>query len=269
MSNILYHTYRRLFAHKALRKINEVLFRMSLRGLGILNYENDRVSGESHFIRKVLPSIIKNDAPVFFDIGANVGNYSASLSGRFPNAIIHAFEPHPKNFARLQDHTVSSNLKIHNCALGQSQGELTLYDIIDSDKSTFATLHKAVISEIHKKDVETFTVTVETLDNVSESENISYIDFMKIDTEGNELDVLRGAANLLKNNNIGCIHFEFNEMNIISRAFFRDFRNILDSYDLYRLLPGGLLPLDDSPVLTELFAYQNIIAIPKTLMIKF
>ena len=52
-------------------------------------------------------------------------------------------------------------------------------------------------------------------------------------------------------------------MNIVSRAFFRDFRIILKDYDLYRLLPSGVIRLGDSPVQTELFAYQNIIAIPK------
>ena len=36
---------------------------------------------------------------------------------------------------------------------------------------------------------------------------------------------------------------------------------MLGEYSLYRLLPHGLLLLDDTPVLTEIFAYQNIIAI--------
>jgi len=103
------------------------------------------------------------------------------------------------------------------------------------------------------------------LDDFTEKEKITYIDFLKIDTEGNELAVLLGASNLLEHKKIGCIHFEFNEMNIISRVFFRDFRKTLCNYDLYRLLPNGLLPICDSPVLNELFAYQNVIALPKNL----
>ena len=52
-------------------------------------------------------------------------------------------------------------------------------------------------------------------------------------------------------------------MNIVSRVFFRDFRLVLNNYDFYRLLPGGVILLGDVPLSTELFAFQNIIAIPK------
>ena len=106
-------------------------------------------------------------------------------------------------------------------------------------------------------------VSMDTMDNFTKKEGITYIDFLKIDTEGSELAVLQGASKLLENKSIGCIHFEFNEMNVISRTFFRDFRKLLHDYDLYRLLPKGLLPLDDSILFTEIFVYQNIIALPK------
>ena len=258
-----------MLARRKLRKVNTTLFHLSLRGLGILNYENNKVSGERFLITKVLPAVIENDNPVFFDVGAYVGNYSAALLDSFPNAIIHAFEPHPKNYSRLQDKTSSNRLKNHNLAVGEHRGELTLYDRADCDGSAYASLHEAVISEIHRRDRVTCTVMVETLDNFSEREKIAFIDFIKIDTEGNELAVLQGASKLLENNKIGCIHFEFNEMNIVSRVFFRDFRKILYNYDLYRLLPDGLLPLEKSPLSTELFAYQNIIALPKNMQKKF
>ena len=242
---------------------------MSLRGLGILNYRNDNESGEKYFIRKILPAVIENESPVFFDVGANVGNYSASLLSHFPNAVIHAFEPHPRNYSYLKDNESSNRLKCYNVALGDSCGELTLYDRKDRDGSPHSSLHEAVISEIHKQDIVEFTVAVETLDNFIEKEKVTYIDFLKIDTEGNELAVLQGASKLLENGNIGCLHFEFNEMNIVSRVFFRDFRKILHNYDLYRLLPNSLLHLNDSPLFTELFAYQNIIALPKNMRKKF
>ncbi len=53
-------------------------------------------------------------------------------------------------------------------------------------------------------------------------------------------------------------------MNLESRSFMNDFREVLFNYNLYRILPGGLLPLKDSrPLLNEIFAYQNIVAIRK------
>ncbi|MCP4415634.1 MAG: FkbM family methyltransferase, partial [Chloroflexi bacterium] len=245
------------------KKLNLTLFHLSLRGLGILNTENDKVSGERYLITTILPKVIKNDCPLFFDIGANIGNYSLTLLDYFPKAFIHTFEPHPKNYSRLKERMPSNKVKSHNVAIGESEGKLTLYDRSDRDGSTHASLYEAVISELHRQESVTLEVAVETLDSFVEREGISYIDFMKIDTEGNELAVLQGASNLIEQERIGCIHFEFNEMNIISKVFFRDFRKTLSQYRLFRLLPSDLLPLNKHPLTTELFAYQNILALPK------
>lgn len=86
---------------------------------------------------------------------------------------------------------------------------------------------------------------------------------LKIDTEGNELAVLHGAQNALKNGKIEMVHFEFNEMNVISRVFFRDFWNLLHplGFQFYRLLPNSAFEITRySPVDCEIFAFQNIIA---------
>jgi hypothetical protein len=102
------------------------------------------------------------------------------------------------------------------------------------------------------------------LDDVAANEGVEYIDFLKIDTEGHELAVLSGGSRLLREKRIGHIQFEFNALHVFSRAFFRDFRNILSDYELYRLLPKGLLPLDTSITSTEIFGFQNILAVPKS-----
>lgn len=66
---------------------------------------------------------------------------------------------------------------------------------------------------------------------------------------------------LLAENRIGVIHFEFNEMNEGSGCFMRDFRTVLAGYRFFRLLPNALLELSREPVLSEIFGFQNIIAI--------
>jgi hypothetical protein len=106
-------------------------------------------------------------------------------------------------------------------------------------------------------------IVIETLDDIAKREGIEFIDFLKIDTEGHELAALQGASTLLENGRIGCIHFEFNEMNVVSRVFFRDFRKILHQYKLFRLLPNGMLPVGSGPLGSEIFAFQNIVALPK------
>jgi len=261
--------YRWIFVRPALYQFHKLVFQLSLRGLGVLNYENRAVSGEKYFINKVLPNIAISDTPLFMDVGANIGEYTKALLVTCPEAQIHAFEPHPSSFMTLKNNNFPANVKLHNLALGKNKRVSTLYDRVDVESgSSHASLHKSVISEIHKQDTTEFSVTIDTLDELCSRLGIVEIDFIKIDTEGNELAVLLGARKLIENQSIRCIHFEFNEMNIVSRAFFRDFRRTLDGYELYRLLPQGMILLDSSPIATELFAYQNIIAVSKSMNIK-
>jgi FkbM family methyltransferase len=201
---------------------------------------------------------------VIFDVGANVGNFTGLVRSRFPRAIIHAFEPHPVSFAALQARTTGEPLtKSHNIAAGAASGTLTLYDRADQSGSEHASLHHGTITEVHHQNTAENVISVDTLDNVAEREGIAYIHFIKIDTEGHEHAVLSGASRLLREQRIGLLQFEFNELNVFSRTFFRDFRTLLPSYDFFRLLPRGLLPLTNNIVTTEIFAFQNILAVPK------
>jgi FkbM family methyltransferase len=258
----LHSTYRALFARPAFRRLNESLFRMSLSGLGVMNFQNDQVSGEEHFVHKLLPDILKSPMPVCFDVGANEGNFSALLLAALPGAHIHAFEPHPRNFARLKQRVAQSTRVVcHQTAVGDSSGTTTLYDRSDLDGSSHASLHEGVITAIHGKNAVAVEVPLDTLDQFVAKNTIQAVDFLKIDTEGHEMAVLRGARELIASGRIRCIQFEFNEMNVESRVFLRDFRRALPGFDLFRLLPRALLPLRDTALETELFAYQNVIAI--------
>lgn len=239
------------------------LYFLSLKGMGVLNYENNRLSGEKYFLNNILVKILdEKDEPVLFDVGANVGNYSKLLKKIFPNSKVYAFEPHPGNYQKINKLNID-NLHTFNLALGNDEKVVELYDFASSEGTELASIFHDVISDIHKRDVSSFSVNMRKIDDVCDAEGIKNIDFLKIDTEGNELFVLEGAKRLLENKAIKCIHFEFNEMNVISKVFMRDFVNLLDNYELYRLLPKGMISLEDSPVLTEIYAYQNIIAINK------
>jgi FkbM family methyltransferase len=257
--------YRKIFARQSCQRFNERLLHLSLHGLGILNFENDAASGEHHLIHKWLPNSIQKANPIFFDVGANVGLYSESILRQFPTALIHAFEPHPGNYTRFLERGFPSHrVKCHNIALGESQGSAVLYDRADHQEgSTHASLHEAVISQIHHQDVVAHKIDVETLDDIAQREDVQCIDFLKIDAEGHEFAVLKGAVKLLEERRIDHIQFEFNEMNVVSRSFFWDFRQLLGNYVLYRLLPAGLLELRDDVLTTEIFAYQNILAVAK------
>jgi hypothetical protein len=125
-------------------------------------------------------------------------------------------------------------------------------------------LHGSVLSELHHAAaVRSFEVALTTLDQYCDEQGIPGIDFIKIDTEGNELEVLRGGQKRIECGLLPLIQFEFNEMNVVSRSFLRDFYQLLKSYEFFRLMPSGLLPLGSYSPRHEIFAFQNILAVRK------
>ena len=255
--------YAWLFARKPLVPFHRLMFHVALRGLGVFNYQSFRISGEFYLIRKLLPKLLEGKVdPVLFDVGANEGSYSMALLDAFPESLVYSFEPHSKTFQRLEGRLAGQG-HAFNCGLGESTGTMQLFDVGNNNGTSHASLYPEVISDIHHRPTSSVEVKIKELDNIAEEIEVDRIDFLKIDTEGNELAVLKGASCLLKENRIGIIHFEFNEMNVISRCFMRDFQKLLKDYRLFRLLPNALLEIEGMPVLTELFGFQNIIAIQR------
>ena len=263
IGEILLAGYAVVFARPLFLPFNKLLFHLAIRGLGIFNYQSYRLSGENYLISKLLPKLLtKSKKPVMFDVGANEGKYTSDLLVAFPKASVYSFEPHGKTCERLAKR-VGHQCQIFNFGLGESSGSMKLYDVGSNVEGTsHASLYSEVISDLHHKEVNAIEVEIKMLDDVVDELGLERIDFLKIDTEGNELAVLKGARRLLTENRIGVIHFEFNDMNLISGCFMRDFRLLLSSYKLYRLLPNGLAEISDVTVLNEIFGFQNIIAIP-------
>ena len=230
---------------------------------GILRYQNDEVSGEAHLIQRVLPTLLSDERPVLVDVGANTGRYSAALLHQFPGARILAFEPAPANFKELETRFGDTDAVVcRQLALGETAGTLDLYDYADRAGSSHASVYRDVMTALHKTgDVRAITITVSTLDDVLAELDVPRIDFLKIDTEGHELAVLRGAERTLRTCPPTAVQFEFNEMNVVSRIFLRDFYAVLEDYAFFRLLPNGLLPLGAYSPRNEIFQFQNILAV--------
>jgi len=187
-----------------------------------------------------------------------------------PNAELYAFEPHPKTFKKLQEVADEFSFKAFNVGVGDKNETLKIYDYKYKDGSQHASIFKDVIEKVYKSEFIEHKINLIKIDDFCKKSNIAGINLLKIDTGGNELKVLKGASELIKNNKIDVIHFEFNEMNVFSRVFFRDFYEFLINYNFFRMLPDGLIFLSEyNPIYQEIFAYQNIVAIRKDLKINF
>lgn len=258
--NPVYRLYGAVFARPALYKLNRFLYNLSLRGLGILNWENENLQGEVAVLRRVL-----SHAPsgaVVFDVGANVGKYSEKVLEAAPHVNLHAFEPSPTAFGALQTRLEGKKLECVQSAVGLTNGTAKLYDYVSGDGSGHATLQDNVIERVHGGVSQAVEVPLLRLDTYIAANDIESIYWMKIDVEGREMDVLDGLGSLIEDGfPIRFVQIEFNEMNVLSGTFMEAFCNKLKGYRVYRILPGGrLLEISEEIVtLREIFAFQNLL----------
>lgn len=265
MNIIFFKFYRWIFCRPFFYKFNNHLFKLSLRGLGVLNSEVASATGEDYLLsqlsRKWSPKII-------VDVGSNTDVYGYKY---FLDAKIFAIEPHPLTFKKLKKiFSGVSRVKKCNLAMSDQNGQAKLWDFAEESEikktqptSQLSSLNKTVINDIHGQKAQSFQVNKMTLDSFASKYGIDRIDYLKIDTEGHELQVLKGAKKLLADEKIDLIQFEFNEMNVISGSFFRKFMEILPGYSFFRLMPYGLYPLNNyKPLTHEIFGFQNILAVP-------
>ncbi len=179
----------------------------------------------------------------------------------FPQAALYAFEPHPATF-RGRRAKLGNRAHLNEFALSAAVGQTNLYNRNDLDGFEHATMCPEVIAALHKRTAIPTSVKMSTIDTFAETHKIDRIDFLKIDTEGHELEVLRGARGLLNAGKIRYVQFEFNKMNSASRVFLADFRALLTGHRLFRMLPSGPAPVDLAPLTSEVFAFQNLLAVP-------
>lgn len=241
---------------------------------GVLKYR-DHESGEKWFIDHVLPRILFDiDKPVILDIGANIGQYSIAIVSALPTCRCYAFEPNPITFEQLLLNTSTKpSIFPLNYGAGSEKAHIKLFVYKTNSSTSHASLYKDVFKECHMQDesnIEEIPCVAEKIDDLIESRIIpeAAIHFIKIDTEGYELQGLKGALCTIRIRGVRAVQFEFNEMNVISRVFLKDFYDLLgDEWDFFRLDTRRLIYLGrryDSA--NEIFKFQNIVAIRKSFL---
>ena len=137
----------------------------------------------------------------------------------------------------------------------------TLY--CDNQRSTHNSLYDPGLANGSKQEIQ-----IEILDDYCLSKNIKHVDFLKIDVEGHEYFVLKGAQKLFENNAVDYVQFEFSGGSREARTFLKDFMDFFDKYgfDLYRIKPLSIEKVIYNPG-KERFTLTNYLAIKKTLIV--
>lgn len=251
-----------LLNRPAFERLNNALYDFALRCNGIaINFKGTQglTVGEERFLHRYLTS---NRTGVLLDVGANHGAYTRVLHTLAPTAQVYAFEPHPRTFVQLQKSTTLPNVLLINQAMGSEEGSLTLFDMAAEDGSTQASLSRAAVA-LFSSDLVEHRIACTTLDRFIEDHSIEKIALLKIDTEGFDLNVLKGASKAIAAKRIHAIQFEFIPANIATHVSMRDFYDALPGYKLHRLcINGELLPLRTYDVKRcEIYVTHNIIAL--------
>lgn len=160
---------------------------------------------------------------VFFDIGANLGQTIKKMRNHYSNAKIYAFEPSKMCFNTLKENFHDANVRVHNLAMGSSCSQL---EFNEYSWSALNSLLKRAYGSA--KILETYLVDVITIDEFCNKNDIFFINLLKTDTEGYELNVLKGASSMMEQNRIQFVYVEifFNE-NYIEQSSFGDIYNFL------------------------------------------
>jgi len=167
------------------------------------------------------------------------------------------------------------NLNIPNSilipkAVSSKTTQVELYS--DSPTSGLASLHQRQESNFKNNKFTSFVVDTITIDEIVSEYNLEYIDFIKIDIEGHELEALKGAGKSLASGIIKALTFEFGSGNLNSRTFFRNFWDLLNplGYKIYRILPSSqMMPIKEYYEDCEYFrGVSNYLAVLETTCIE-
>lgn len=197
------------------------------------NKEYQSLFNEVEFFRK----LIKTKEPIIFDVGAHRGESVKYFKEIWPNSKIYSFEPDPESFEILSQYKDLASM--HNLAMSNSSGMQVFY------RQTISSLNS--LSKVNKQSNDSIgyaktalndgvDVTVVTGFDFCEKNEINKIDFLKIDTQGFEENVLLGFGEKLKNVGVITVEISFFDFYEKKSSFYEIEKLIKDSFELYDIL---------------------------------
>jgi FkbM family methyltransferase len=227
------------------------------------NNDDIHTNGELSFLKRVIPT-----SQVVFDVGANRGDWTELVLTINAAATVHCFEPSKPTFAMLSARGFPQNVVVNPFGLSSAAEEKLLYVFEDGSGNNSMYQRRGLEAVWNLKPSEaTESIHLETLDRYCEANNVSHIDLLKIDVEGHELEVLRGAAATLARGEIAAVQFEYGGTNIDSGVLLKHLFEFLApfGYRFYKLFPHEARHIAQYDQGLENFRYQNWVASLKPL----
>lgn len=178
----------------------------------------DTEGDEATVLRDLFDELRPND--VFYDVGANIGLYSCFVGQE--SGLVIGFEPHPKSAARLQENLAANKVNgtVHQAALSDTNGN-TGFDVRRDTAGGMGVLHETG----------DLSVSMRTLDHVVSTKELPLPNVVKVDIDGEEVNFLHGAQDVLSSDATRLIYFEVHPANIEKRGqHVEDITDLLSRY---------------------------------------
>lgn len=208
-----------------------------------LDVPNDlHTNGESALQRWMLELAADAGPLRVLDVGANAGRWSGAMlaaarqAGRLGDLDLHAFEPSSYTYTHLARTLAGQPVRLQRAAASERAGHASLHVLAPG----------AGVNSLHEPSFPAAAATEEvatiTIDSYADQLGLAQILLMKVDTEGHDLAVLRGARALLGEQRILAAQFEYNHRWISARSYLRDAFELLQplGYRVGKLTPRGV-----------------------------
>ena len=230
------------------------------------NRRNLRLGLKSRDPFVITRELVGPGARVVFDVGAHEGLAARRYREMFPAATIHCFEPFPASFEKLTQAVAGlGGFELHAFALAAEEGQAEFS--VNRNSATNSLLASDEAADIYwrgdtPKTVASLGVTTRTLDAFAAEQSIAALDVLKMDVQGGEYDVLRGARELLGRQAIGLIYMELiTAPTYVGQRRIREYLELFDAagyelFDFYNFgrRDGRLLQTDVIVVNSETLA---------------
>lgn len=190
------------------------------------------INGEQLIQNNIKKLCTKDEKLVIFDVGANIGDWTIYLLddllhiNRITNIEIHAFEPVNSTFKVLKknilNHQLGSCVNFNNLALSSENGIDKIY--VSGENAGTNSLHRDGLNQ----NQQTLSIQKSTAADYCTKLDIKKIHFLKIDTEGHDVEVLKGALPLFKEQKILVCQFEYNFRWVYSQHFLKEVFDLLN-----------------------------------------
>jgi len=206
-----------------------------------------QVSKKENFYLNTIKESLKKEKEsgfTFLDIGCNKGFYTQNLINLFgQNNTFYLFDASDRFFDISKNKFENKdNIKLFNSAVSDSVGTIEFYEL-ESENDEVEGMSSTNNRDVFKnyKSIKKIVDSI-TLDSFIDDNGVGDIDFIKIDTEGHELNVLKGMSKALRDKKIKFIQIEYGDCLLETGKNLDDIINFLSNYD-YKLFDesNGLL----------------------------